>query len=111
MKGRIAFSAGIVALTMISPFNPAHAADPVPVTTISLATWGSSPSETAALTDTIATFESRYPAIKVNLIVDTDHSAQMAAKFASHTPPDVFYLDVVGSQSSDCFHQFQFSSI
>ena len=78
---------------MISPFNPAHAADPVPVTTITLATWGSSPSETAALTDTIATFESRYPAIKVNLIVDTDHSAQMAAKFASHTPPDVFYLD------------------
>ena len=93
MKGRIAFSAGIVALTMISPFNPAHAADPVPVTTISLATWGSSPSETAALNDTIATFESRYPAIKVNLIIDTDHSAQMAAKFASHTPPDVFYLD------------------
>ncbi len=93
MKGRIAFSAGIVTIAMISPFNPAFAADPAPVTTISLATWGSSPSETAALTDTIATFESRYPAIKVNLIVDTDHSAQMAAKFASHTPPDVFYLD------------------
>lgn len=93
MKGRIAFSAGIVTIAMISPFNPSFAADPAPVTTISLATWGSSPSETAALTDTIATFESRYPAIKVNLIVDTDHSAQMAAKFASHTPPDVFYLD------------------
>ena len=93
MNGRIAFSAGIVTLAMISPFNPAHAADPAPVTTITLATWGSSPSETSALSDSIATFESRYPTIKVNLIVDTDHSAQMAARFASHTPPDVFYLD------------------
>jgi multiple sugar transport system substrate-binding protein len=93
MKGRIVFSAGIMAIAMISPFTPAHAVDAVPVTHISLATWGSSPSETAALTDSIATFESRYPAIKVDLIVDTDHSAQMAAKFASHTPPDVFYLD------------------
>ena len=93
MKGRIAFSAGVVAIAVLSPFTPVHAVDAGPVTTISLATWGSSPSETAALTDSIATFESRYPTIKVDLIVDTDHSAQMAAKFASHTPPDVFYLD------------------
>jgi multiple sugar transport system substrate-binding protein len=93
MKGRLTFSAVVVALAMMVPLTAVHAADPVAVTTITLATWGSSPSETAALADTIATFEARYPAIKVDLIVDTDHSAQMAAKFASHTPPDVFYLD------------------
>ncbi len=93
MNRRLAFSAGVVALTMISPLTAVHADTPAPVTTITLATWGSSPAESSALSDAIATFEARYPAIKVDLIVDTDHSAQMAAKFASHTPPDVFYLD------------------
>jgi multiple sugar transport system substrate-binding protein len=92
LKGSLSLKAGLVAFSLLIPFTSvAHAADPV--TTISLATWGSSPAETAALNDSIATFEARYPSIQVNLIVDTDHSAQMAAKFASHTPPDVFYLD------------------
>ena len=63
------------------------------VTTISVSTWGSSPSETSALKDAVATFESRNPTIKVDLIVDNDHGAQMAARFASKTPNDVFYLD------------------
>ena len=89
---RFTTGAALTALILLAPLAPAAiAADTV--NTISLATWGSSPAETAALTDAIATFETRYPAIKVNLIVDTDHSAQMAAKFASHTPPDVFYVD------------------
>ena len=61
--------------------------------TITVATWGSSPAETAALDDAIATFEVRYPLINVDRIVHTDHGAQMAAKFAAKTPPDVFYLD------------------
>ena len=61
--------------------------------TITVATWGSSPAETAALDDAIATFEVRYPLIKVDHIVHADHGAQMAAKFAAKTPPDVFYLD------------------
>lgn len=92
MKGRLPLKAGLVALAMLAPFaSAAHAADAV--TTISLETWGSSPAETAALSDSIATFQARYPTIKVNLITDSDHNAQMAAKFASHTPPDVFYLD------------------
>jgi multiple sugar transport system substrate-binding protein len=63
------------------------------VTTITVSTWGSSPSETSALKDAIATFETRNPTIKVELIVDNDHGAQMAARFASKTPNDVFYLD------------------
>jgi multiple sugar transport system substrate-binding protein len=90
---RFTLGAALAAAVLLAPLAPAaFAADPV-VNTISLATWGSSPAETAALTDAIATFEARYPTIKVNLIVDSDHSAQMAAKFAAKTPPDVFYLD------------------
>jgi multiple sugar transport system substrate-binding protein len=92
MKVRLPLKASLIAFAMLVPIaSVSHAADAV--TTISLATWGSSPAETAALSDSIATFQARYPTIKVNLIVDSDHSAQMAAKFASHTPPDVFYLD------------------
>jgi multiple sugar transport system substrate-binding protein len=92
LKHRIHLGAVLAASILVLPFaQSAQAADAI--TTISLATWGSSPSETAALQDAVATFESRNPTIKVDLIVDTDHGAQMAAKFASHTPPDVFYLD------------------
>jgi len=75
----------------VSLVPQASAADAV--TTISVSTWGSSPSETSALKDAIATFETRNPTIKVELIVDNDHGAQMAARFASKTPNDVFYLD------------------
>ena len=92
---RLTLGAGLAAGILLSPFAflapTAHAADAVK--TITLATWGSSPAETAALDDAIATFQVRYPLIKVDHIVDTDHSAQMAAKFAAKTPPDVFYLD------------------
>lgn len=91
-KKRFTLGAALAASILLAPLAPsAQAADTV--NTISLATWGSSPAETAALTDAIATFEARYPNIKVDLIVDSDHSAQMAAKFAAKTPPDVFYLD------------------
>ncbi len=92
MKHRLRVGAVFVASFLLLPLvQSAHATDPI--TTISLATWGSSPAETAALSDAVATFEARFPTIKVDLIVDTDHGAQMAAKFASHTPPDVFYID------------------
>lgn len=91
-RKRFTLGAGLAAAILLAPLAPsAFAADTV--NTITLATWGSSPAETAALSDAIATFEVRYPSIKVDLIVDTDHSAQMAAKFAAKTPPDVFYLD------------------
>lgn len=91
-RKRITFGAALAALILLAPLTQsASAADAAK--TITLATWGSSPAETAALQDAIATFMVRYPTIKVNVIVDTDHGAQMAAKFAARTPPDVFYLD------------------
>lgn len=91
-RKRITFGAALAALILLAPLTQsASAADATK--TITLATWGSSPAETAALQDAIATFMVRYPTIKVNVIVDTDHGAQMAAKFAARTPPDVFYLD------------------
>ena len=64
--------------------------DPV---TITLASWGSSPSETASLEEAIQSFKDAYPYIDVELIVHADHGKDMAAKFAARNPPDVFYLD------------------
>ena len=91
-RKRITFGASLAALILLAPLTQSAIAADAPKT-ITLATWGSSPAETAALHDAIATFEVRYPTIKVDQIVDTDHGAQMAAKFAARTPPDVFYLD------------------
>ena len=89
---KVQLGVSLLALGLAVSFVPqASAADAVK--TISVSTWGSSPSETSALKDAIATFESRNPTIKVELIVDSDHGAQMAARFASKTPNDVFYLD------------------
>ena len=88
---RKSLGAGVAALALLVPLAvPAHAA---PVTVLSLGTWGSSPAETEALNDAIATFEVRNPTIDVQQVVHNDHNAQMIAKFASRTPPDVFYLD------------------
>ncbi len=91
MKSLKILGAGVLAAALIAPLSTTAHADTV--THISFATWGSSPAETAALTDAVATFEARNPTIKVDLVVDADHTAAMVAKFASHTPPDVFYLD------------------
>lgn len=89
---KVSIGVSLLALALTVSLVPqASAADTV--TTISVSTWGSSPSETSALKDAVATFESRNPTIKVDLIVDNDHGAQMAARFASKTPNDVFYLD------------------
>jgi multiple sugar transport system substrate-binding protein len=93
LKSLKPFVVGIVALALMVPMSYSAHADTTTVTTIDFATWGSSPAETASLNDAVATFEARYPNIKVNLVVDSDHTAAMVAKFASHTPPDVFYVD------------------
>lgn len=91
-KKRFTLGAALAASILLVPLAQSAQGAEV-VNTITLGTWGSSPAETAALNDAVATFEVRYPNIKVNLIVHSDHSAQMAAKFAAKTPPDVFYLD------------------
>jgi len=91
LLSRKSLGAGVAALALLVPLAaPAHAAT---VTVLSLATWGSSPAETEALNDASATFEVRNPTIDVQQVVHNDHNAQMIAKFASRTPPDVFYLD------------------
>lgn len=98
-RKRLSLTSALATLVLTVPFAIAAQADTTAPTTITVETWSSSPAEAAALNDSIATFESRNPGIAVNLQVDTGNwETDMAAKFASSTPPDVFYLNSSDSQ-------------
>jgi len=59
-----------------------------------LSGWQSSPAEGNALTQTLLSFQSTYPNVKVDYQpLGGDYAAGMAAKFASKDVPDVFYVD------------------
>ena len=59
-----------------------------------LSGWQSSPAEGNALTQTLLSFQSAHPKVKVNYQpLGGDYAAGMAAKFASGDVPDVFYVD------------------
>lgn len=63
---------------------------------LSLATWGSSPEETALVERQIAEFEKQNPNIKVTKeVVTGDYNQVLQTNFAAGTEADVFYLDVV----------------
>ncbi|MGL5915487.1 MAG: extracellular solute-binding protein, partial [Culicoidibacterales bacterium] len=60
---------------------------------ITLATWGSSPAETAALDATLASFTAETGiTVEVEQIQDK-YMDVMKARFAADNAPDVFYLD------------------
>jgi multiple sugar transport system substrate-binding protein len=59
-----------------------------------LSGWQSSPAEGNALTQTLLTFQSTYPNVKVDYQpVAGDYPTVMAPKFASHDVPDLFYVN------------------
>ena len=62
--------------------------------TVVLSGWQSSPAEGNALTQTLLSFQAAYPNIKVDYQpIAGDYPTAMAAKFASHDVPDVFYVN------------------
>lgn len=69
--------------------------EPAKVTgSVVLSGWQASPEEGAALKQTLAGFEAKYPAIKVDYQpVQGDYPTVMVAKFSAHQPPDLFYVD------------------
>jgi multiple sugar transport system substrate-binding protein len=58
-----------------------------------LAHWASSPVETQLLQQVVASFERRYPQIKVRRRALNPYPESMLAQFAARRPPDVFYVD------------------
>jgi len=59
-----------------------------------LSGWASSGSEFDFLTNVVQDFEKKYPNIHVTYQpINGNYPQAMLARFASHTPPDVFYVD------------------
>src|SRR4051794_16011015 len=59
-----------------------------------LAGWASSGAEFDSLNKVIGDFQKKYPAIHVTYQpINNNYPQTMLARFASHTPPDVFYVD------------------
>ncbi|MDI3298754.1 MAG: ABC transporter substrate-binding protein [Bacillota bacterium] len=62
--------------------------------TLTLSGWSSSPAELKIVQDQIAAFEKLHPDIKVQWQpVPGDYMQKIQTEIASHTEPDVFYLD------------------
>lgn len=90
-----------------SPTNAASAGGSVPASggstgwdpksingTVVLSGWQSSPEEGNALTQTLLGFQAEFPNIKVDYQpIAGDYPTAMAAKFASHDVPDLFYVN------------------
>lgn len=59
-----------------------------------LSGWASSGTEFDFLNKVVADFQKKYPAIHVTYQpINGNYPQAMLARFASHTPPDVFYVD------------------
>jgi multiple sugar transport system substrate-binding protein len=59
-----------------------------------LSGWASSGAEFDSLTKVVADFQKKYPNIHVTYQpINGNYPQAMLARFASHTPPDVFYVD------------------
>src|ERR671937_3327889 len=59
-----------------------------------LSGWASSGTEFDFLQKVVADFEKKYPSIHVTYQpINGNYPQLMLARFASHTPPDVFYVD------------------
>ena len=63
-----------------------------PSGTVTLNGYQSSPQEEARLAKVVKDFEAKYPKIHVNYQSFNNYQATLLAKFASHKPPDVFYV-------------------
>ena len=74
--------------------------DPAAISgTAKLSGWQSSDAESAALTDTIASFETAYPNVKVDYqVVPGDYPTVMATNFSARDVPDLFYVDASFAQ-------------
>jgi multiple sugar transport system substrate-binding protein len=84
---------GVVAGGTAAKTSGTQAAKRQQVTTITLAHWNSSAVELSSLRKTLAAFEKGHPSIKVKEISLDPYPEGMLARFASHKPPDLFYVD------------------
>jgi multiple sugar transport system substrate-binding protein len=61
--------------------------------TVTLSGWSVSTTEEALLKQVVASFQRKYPKIKVSYDAIPNYDQAMLAKFSARKPPDVFYLN------------------
>jgi multiple sugar transport system substrate-binding protein len=82
-----------VVVTTAAQARP-HNAAAGPSGNVTLAGWASSGTEFDFLNNVVQDFEKKYPNIHVTYQpINGNYPQTMLARFASHTPPDVFYVD------------------
>jgi multiple sugar transport system substrate-binding protein len=96
--GPSAAPGGSTAVASTAPSGPAF--DPAAITgTATLSGWQSSDAENAALTATVAAFQTAFPNVKADYkVIAGDYATVMATNFASKNVPDVFYVDATFAQ-------------
>src|SRR6185312_17199179 len=82
-----------VVVTTAAQARP-HNAAAGPSGNVVLAGWASSGTEFDFLNNVVQDFQKKYPNIHVTYQpINGNYPQTMLARFASHTPPDVFYVD------------------
>jgi multiple sugar transport system substrate-binding protein len=90
----IALAAGAVFAAVAVTAAAAKPQAKGPSGNVTLAGWASSGTEFDFLNKVVANFEKKYPNIHVTYQpINGNYPQAMLARFASHTPPDVFYVD------------------
>ena len=100
MRKRVGVVLGVLVALVLLVASAQAGTKRTHVTNVTLAGWSSGPDEDTLLQQVVNTFNSTHPSIHADLsIINGDYGTAMTARFAAHTPPDVFYVDssVAGS--------------
>src|SRR5215468_10758849 len=64
------------------------------VVNVTLAGWSAGKDEDTLLRQVVDRFNQTHPTVHADLsVINTDYTGTLAARFAAHDPPDVFYVD------------------
>jgi multiple sugar transport system substrate-binding protein len=94
VRARLLAAAALAGVLALATSVAATASSNAVSGTVTLSGWASNPVETKLLREVIRGFEKTFPQVQVEYApVSGDYPAAMLARFASRTPPDVFYVD------------------
>jgi len=94
MRKRLGVILGLVIAVVLLAATAQAGTRGAKVTNVTLAGWSSGPDEDALLNQVINVFNQTHPTIHAQFtVINGDYPTAMTARFAAHTPPDVFYVD------------------
>ncbi|HEY8028309.1 MAG TPA: extracellular solute-binding protein [Gaiellaceae bacterium] len=100
MRKRLGVALGLLVAVVLLAATAQAGTRGTKVTNVTLAGWSSGPDEDTLLNQVVAKFNATHPTIHATFtVINGDYPTAMTARFAAHTPPDVFYVDssVIGA--------------